>query len=253
MRRLLKTTMILTLALLLAGPALAQEPGKGRGGRGGRGGGGFGPGMLIQNPSVQQELKLTDEEKQKIANAVESINSKHQQERTALRDLQGDERREKGQELGKKVTEETNQALSGILTPEQSKRYKEITLQQEGPRAFSTEEVQKALKLTDDQKDKIKTINEDAAKDMRELFPQGGRRGAGGGGGGGAVDQAAFKELQTKMAAMRKETLDKITSVLTDDQKKSWKDMTGQPFEVKFEPRQGGRRGADKAKEKDKQ
>jgi Spy/CpxP family protein refolding chaperone len=250
MLRLLKTTMILTLMCLLVGPALAQERGQGRGGRGGGFGGG--PGMLIQNSSVQKELKLSDDEIKKIKEAVDGINSKHQEERAALRNLQGDERREKGQELGRKVTEETNQALASILTPEQSKRLKEITLQQEGARAFNGEEVQKALKLTDDQKDKIKTINEDAAKDMRELFPQGGRRGAGGAGGGGAVDAATFKEMQTKMAAIRKETLDKVTSVLTDDQKKAWKDMTGAPFEVKFEPRQGGRRGGDKAKEKDK-
>ncbi len=248
MRRLFKTTFILGLVLLLAGPALAQ---RGQG-RGGRGGGPGGPGMLIQNPSVQKELKLTDDQIQKIKDAGQSIASKRQEERDAIRNLQGDEQREKRQELGKKVAEETNQALAGILKPDQSKRLKEITLQQEGARAFNTEEVQKTLKLTDDQKDKIKTINEDAAKDMRELLPQGGRRGAGGGGGGGVVDPAAFKERMTKVAALRKETMDKVTSVLTDDQKKSWKDMTGEPFEVKFEPGQGGRRGPGRAQEKDK-
>jgi Spy/CpxP family protein refolding chaperone len=244
MRRLLKTTLILGLALLLAGPALAQRGGRGPGG----GGGG-----LVQNQSVQKELKLSEDQIQKVKEAVDGIRSKHQEERTALRSLQGDERQEKSQELNKRVAEETKQALAGILSAEQSKRLKEITLQQEGARAFNGEEVQKALKLTDDQKDKIKTINEDAAKDMRELFPQGGRRG--GGGGGAPPDPAVMKERMTKVAALRKENLEKVTSVLTDDQKKAWKDMTGAPFEVKFEAPQGGRRGGggDKAKEKDKQ
>jgi hypothetical protein len=54
----------------------------------------------------------------------------------------------------------------------------------------------------------------------------------------------------TKMAALRKETMDKVTSVLTEDQKKTWKEMTGQPFEIKFEAPQGGRRGRGQEKDK---
>jgi Spy/CpxP family protein refolding chaperone len=249
MQRALKITFTIGLALLLAGPALAQ---RGQGGGGGRGGFGGGPGNLIQNQSVQKELKLTDEQIQKVKDATQSINEKFRDERAGLRNLQGDERREKGQELGKKIAAETNQALASILKPEQQKRLKEITLQRDGPRAFNTEDVQKSLKLTDEQKDKIKTINEDAAKDMREIFPQGGRRGAGGG-GGGVADANAFKESMTKMAALNKETMDKISSVLTDDQKKAWKDMTGALFEIKLEPPQGGRRGGGRGQEKDKQ
>jgi Spy/CpxP family protein refolding chaperone len=244
MRSVLKTLLVLSLAGLLAGPALAQR-GQGRGGRGGFGG----PDALALNPSVQKELNLSEDQIQKIKDVTQSIRDKHKDESDAVRNLQGDERREKNQELRKKISEETNQALAGILKPEQSKRLKEITLQQRGPQAFNDPEVQKGLNFTEDQKDKIKTINEDAAKDMRELFPQGGgRRGA----GGGAGDQAAFKELMTKAAAIRKETMDKITSVLTEDQKKTWKEMTGQPFEVKYEAPQGGRRGRGPGQEKDK-
>jgi Spy/CpxP family protein refolding chaperone len=228
--------LVLGMSLLLAGPALAQR-GQGRGGFGG----GFGgPGFLLQNPSVQKELKLSDDQIKKITDANQSVRDKYKDEFEAVAKLEGDERREKGQELRKKMTDETNKTLAEILKPEQNKRLKEITLQQEGARAFNDPEVQKALNLTDDQKEKIKTINEDAAKEMGELFPRG-RRGAGG--GGAPPDPSAFKERMTKMAAMRKETLDKVTSVLTDDQKKTWKDMTGAPFEVKFEFPPGGPRG----------
>jgi hypothetical protein len=40
-----------------------------------------------------------------------------------------------------------------------------------------------------------------------------------------------------KMTALRKERLDKALATLTDDQKKTWKELTGEPYEVKFEPR----------------
>ncbi len=217
MRSVCKSMLVLGLALLLAGPALAQR-GQGRGGFGG----GFGgPGFLLQNPGVQKELKLSDDQVKQITQTTESIRDKHRDEFEALGKLEG--------------------------------RLKEITLQQEGARAFNDPEAQKALNLTDDQKEKIKTINEDAAKEMGDLFPPRGRRG--GGGGGAPPDPGAFKERMTKMAAMRKETLDKVTSVLTDDQKKTWKDMTGAHFEVKFEfppggPRGGGRRGGQDKQDK---
>jgi len=250
MRNVCKSMLIVGLALLLVGPALAQR-GQGRGGFGGGGG----PGFLLMNPGVQKELKLSEDQVKKITETNESIRDKHRDEFEALGKLEGDERREKGEELRKKMTDETNKALAEILKPEQNKRLKEITLQQEGARAFNEADVQKALNLTDEQKEKIKTINEDAAKDFRELFPRGRR----GGGGGGPPDQGAFKERMTKMATMRKENLDKVLSVLNDDQKKTWKEITGAPFEVRFEfgpggPRGGGRRGAppDKQDKQDK-
>jgi Spy/CpxP family protein refolding chaperone len=228
--------LVLGMALLLAGPALAQR-GQGKGGGFGGGFGFGGPGFLLMNSSVQKELKLTDDQIKKITDANESVREKHREDFEALGKLEGDERREKGQELRKQMADETNKALAEILKPEQNKRLKEITLQQDGARAFNNPEVQKALNLTDDQKEKIKTINEDAAKEREELFPRGRR------GGGGGFDKDAFKEKMTKMAAMNKETLDKVTSVLTDDQKKTWKDMTGAPFEIKFEFPPGGPRG----------
>jgi Spy/CpxP family protein refolding chaperone len=130
--------LVLGMSLLLAGPALAQR-GQGRGGFGG----GFGgPGFLFQNPGVQKELKLSDNQIKKITDANQSVRDKYKDEFEALAKLEGDERREKGQELRKKMTDETNKTLAEILKPEQNKRLKEITLQQEGARAFNDPEVQ---------------------------------------------------------------------------------------------------------------
>ena len=40
-----------------------------------------------------------------------------------------------------------------------------------------------------------------------------------------------------KMAELRKETLEKAAAKLNDEQQKTWKELIGAPFEVKFEPR----------------
>jgi hypothetical protein len=39
------------------------------------------------------------------------------------------------------------------------------------------------------------------------------------------------------MAELRKETLEKVAAKLNDEQQKSWKELIGAPFEVKYEPR----------------
>jgi len=227
MRATCKVLLVLGVAALLAAPAMAQGQRKG----GGFGRGGFGPGMLLNNKGVQKELKLTDDQTKKVTDALKEVQDKHRDEFTGLQDLQGDERREKMQEIMKKVNEEQTKAISEILSADQVKRLNQIELQNSGPRAFTQEKVQKDLKLTDDQKDKIKTIADDLNQEMQGLR-----------GGGGD-----FQENMKKMASMRKEAMEKITAVLTDDQKKTWKELTGEPYEVKFEQGQfGGRRGKKK-------
>jgi hypothetical protein len=218
------------LVVLAGGLATAQPPQRG-GGRGGFGGGMMtGPGLLM-NKSVQQELKLTDDQIKKIDETVKEVREKHQDEFQALRDASQEERREKGAALMRKVGEETHKALAGVLKPDQEKRFKQIELQVRGAQAFTDPDVQKQLKLTEDQQDKIKTINEDAQKEMRSA-----REGGGGPGG--------FQ----KMAEIRKEAAEKSVSVLSADQKAQWKEMTGAPFEVRFEAPAGGRGGRGGAK-----
>ncbi len=235
-----KTTLIVGLAAWLVSPVAAQPPFGGRGGFGGRG---FGePSILLQNTGVQKELKLSDEQVKKIKDIGQKIGDKHKDDFAALAKVDEQERREKVQKWFKAISEETEKELASVLTPEQSKRLKQISLQMRGSQAFNEEEVQKSLNLTDDQKDKIKTLNEDLGKEMQGLVQPG-------------QDFFKFQEVRQKAATLRKETVEKVVALLTDDQKKAWKEMTGDLFEVKFEAPPGGFRGrrGPLTKEKDKQ
>src|SRR4029077_11046877 len=129
--------------------------------QGGRGGGV----NLLTNKSVQEELKITKEQKEKIDEASKKIQEKYRDDFAKLRDLQGDERREKGAALQKQVTEELTKAAD--LTSEQKKRYGQIQLQQLGTRAFTTADVQKQLNLTDAQKETIKTVLKESADKIK--------------------------------------------------------------------------------------
>ena len=184
------------------------------------------------NKSVQQELKLSEEQVKKIEDTANEIREKHQAELEPLRQLDRQEQRQKAAPIRRKIADETRQALAGVLQPEQQKRLKQIELQQRGARAFQEPKVQDSLKLTDEQKGKINTINEDAARKRREA-----RQGAG---------RGNSPETRSKLTALRKESMEKALAVLTPEQKTTWEEMAGKPFEIKFEGPRGQQRGRNR-------
>jgi Spy/CpxP family protein refolding chaperone len=208
----MKRLMVFALVILGVGAssALAQPP------RGGRGGAGMmgGPMMLLNQPSVQQELKITDEQKLQIQEAAAKLRASA----GSLQGLDPSELQQKRQEMAR----ESERTASKILHRDQMKRLKEIALQVQGARAFSNPDLAKALDLTDEQKEKIK-----ATEGGRGPRPE-----------PGSDPQAA----QKRMEEMHKANLDKVMNILTPDQKAKYKEMTGEPFTGKIEP-PGGRRG----------
>ena len=219
MRTLSKTIVALGLVALMAGPALAQQ-GRG-GGRGGFGGGGIG--MLLTNPGVQQELKLDATQIEKAKEVADKAREKMTASRDSLQSLQGDERFKKMAELNKEVNDEANKSVAAFLSKDQIHRLHQIQHQVQGAQAFSDEHVQTRLKLTDAQKTEIAAINTEAREKMRSIFQD----------AGGDREAAMAKTTE-----LRKETLAKIESKLTDEQKTAYKELLGAPF--KFEPRPGG-------------
>ena len=215
-----KTALSLAVLVLVASVGLAQ-------GRGfpGLGGATDGP-VLILNKSVQDELKLNDDQKadlKKIADKqAETIQKIFEDLRAG-----GTFDRDKIQEAMKKIQEDANKAVAKTvdgLKDDQKKRFKQIQVQVKGIRAFSDDELTKDLKLTDKQKDDIKEQTGDLTKDIAEIFkdlPRG--------------DAKAREEAQKKVADLTKMAMDKITGSLTDAQKKTWKDMNGEKFDLKMD------------------
>ncbi len=210
--RLLFASMGLMVVCALAAScaAAADDPppaNQGRRGQGGRGGGGD----LTSNEKVQADLKLTDDQKDSIKKILASARDNRQ----SLQGLSREERTTKMQEMRK----DQEDKIAAVLTPEQKTRMKEIRLQARGPAALSDKETQEALKLTDDQVNKIKDLNKTMQDAVREAFQ--------GGGGGGGPSQ----EARDKVTKLRTETNEKILAVLTADQKTQFEKMQGTKIE----------------------
>jgi hypothetical protein len=205
MRLVFPMAVALGLALLLAPAAPAQQfmPG---------------PGTLLTNGGVQKELKMDKDQVEKVTQAVTKFRDDHKDELDKVRDPNLS--REERAEVMKKVSEASQKMLADVLKPEQRKRLRQIQLQQQGIIAFADPEVLKALNLTDEQKEKLKAVNDEARQKMQDIFQK------------AAGDR---QEAMKQMAELRKENLASAMKILTDEQKKSWKELTGEPFEVKYE------------------
>jgi hypothetical protein len=209
MGTMFRTCLGVGIFTMLVGPAMAAN--------------GDGPFLaLLSNASVHEELKLDagqiDKAKQVAALARQDLTTA----RHSLQRLDGEEQAKKGRERTAKIYADAHKAVNEFMKPEQVKRLNEITHQVQGAKAFTDEQVQRHLKLTDVQKSDIEEINRQEMHEMRSIFQD--NRGD---------PEGAMK----KMADLHKQTLSKAEAKLTPTQLESWKNLCGAPFEIKYERR----------------
>jgi hypothetical protein len=168
--------------------------------------------MLLAQKSVQEDLKLSDDQVQKVQAAA-------QKQQEAFGETKS----------GNKIEEAAKQAdkeMAAVLTAEQRKRLKEILLQTGGIDTFLSPEVIKELGLTKEQQEEIGSMRERAARDAQAVPKAGKKRG----------------DVRVRYMALSKEATVKVVAMLMPEQKEKWQKMTGKPFqgEITFG---GGRRG----------
>ena len=197
----------------------AQQPGRQGGGKGGL------AAQVLSNTALQDELKVTDAQKEKLKGVADKQAEARKKFGEAFKSAGGD--KEKAKELfaelqkdGEKLQEEIARTVNETLTADQKGRLKQIERQFAGVRAFSNDEMVADLKLDDGQKTKIKGIVEEYGKDVREL-------GGFGGFGKGGFDKEKAAEAQKKREKLEKGAIADIDEVLNDTQRKTWKDLTG--------------------------
>jgi hypothetical protein len=225
------------------------------------GGGGFGgsPVILVQNKAVQEDLKMTEDQAAKVSEWGKEWFPKqmeyYKEKGIEFGGFGGGKGGGKGgfgkidPEMQAKMNDanaELNKMaykdLSGILKDDQIKRLKQIQRQSMNIAAFTDPETVAALKLSDTQKTSVKGITGDFNKDRMAIIQEagGGKGGGKGGFGGFGLDP----ETQKKITKLQKESVGKIVDSLDESQKKTWKDLTGEPFDLtKLQGGFGGKKG----------
>jgi len=178
----------------------------------------LGPPFIVFRDKVLDEIKVSDEQKEKL---FEHVMTQIMETGPFLDSLAeaGEEREKKLNEHRKKAHEKLAKILKEVLKSEQLKRLRGITLQQEGGMALGQEDVQGQLKITQAQMVKFVAITHELQSKVQALVKE-------------AQSGGNPEEIRPKIFKIRGEYAKKLEAVLTDEQTKKWKDMLGEPFDL---------------------
>jgi Spy/CpxP family protein refolding chaperone len=207
------------VVLLAAAASLGQPPDR----RGPVRGGPTLVGML-RHKAVQDELKLTEGQREKVKDVMMGMRDKM---------LELIENGQKEKLPG--VMKELEKGLRKALTAAQYKRLKQVILQVHGLWAMMVPETAKELKLTPAQEKKLLALRDEAEKEIGKLSDKATSR----------------KELQKKLAELHRGANSKALAVLSEAQRGRWKEMIGEPFKgdvPRVLPGAGRRRPGGKGK-----
>jgi len=128
--------------------------------------------------------------------------------------------------LNETVSDEVKKALS--FSAEQSRRFDQISLQAHGLQAFANSTVDEKLKLTNDQKSRIRDIVAATGTSFAGAFNK-------------DASEQERRDARNKRAATQNENMTKVMALLTNDQKQAWKELTGEPIEIQYPAQQSNR------------
>jgi hypothetical protein len=168
--------------------------------------------LLLRQKSVQKELGLG-------ADVIQKITEFTATQSEAARKTVGLGEAARKEEF-EKLARQNEKFLADSLTPQQTKRLEQITMQFTALHQLTRPEMAKELNLSDEQVKKLNDMQTEARKALVEVLQS--PPGAG---------------KNERFARLREETRTRILAVLTDEQKAKVREMAGPPFdgEIVFE------------------
>ncbi len=174
--------------------------------------------FIVFRDRAQDDLKLSAEQKEKLDKELHERIADAMHFFQKLQDAKPAEREKELQAYRRKAHESLTAALKETLKDDQGKRLRQLELQQEGAFALGGE-AGKELKITDDQRKQFMAVVQDLQKKVEPLIKE-------------AQSGGNPEEIRPKVMKIRKEHEARIEAVLTDAQKKQWKEMLGKPLDL---------------------
>jgi len=135
-------------------------------------------------------------------------------------DKKAEERDKELQSYRQKAHEKLTAFLQETLKDEQLKRLRQLELQQEGPFAlFARPDIGKELKITDEQRMQFMAVVQEMQTKIEPLIKE-------------TQSGGNPQEIGPKIKKIKKEQESRIEAMLSDTQKKLWKEMRGKPFDL---------------------
>ncbi|KAA0224223.1 MAG: hypothetical protein DYH07_13045 [Armatimonadetes bacterium ATM1] len=218
MTKWMKVTIPLLVAVLIGSVGQSQVPpgtgGKVSGDKGAASGPQKGQGKMLQdvgaklgtvqllmNPRVQDELNLSQEQREALHSLFEE-----------LRAAKGDQR---GDGKAVEALRQIQDKVESLLSDKQKFRLRQLALQQQGPIALGRPEIAKEVGLNEAQVQEIHNLMRANAEEMRK------------------IKESGQKPDMRVMEERRREMGEKILSLLDPAQFARWKELLGPPFDFK--------------------
>ncbi len=176
-------------------------------------------GPWYRDANVRKALNITDQQLERLNEAYDRLGPRWREDSVRLERLGDRDRAERLRELTQTYRGELARAFGGVLDETQMARYRQLDLQARGWTVFADPEVQKALNLTDEQRARLRELADTSDRTVREL-----------------TDAARTNrdEAVRKYGDFRTRTQEAINAVLTEEQRRAWNRLTGEP--VTFPP-----------------
>lgn len=160
--------------------------------------------FLLRKPAVLDDLEATAEQRQQLAAMIERPNEPFR----GPRELPTDEQRQHILVIAR----EHEAALAVILSADQRQRLGQVALQCQGSRALREPDVARTLKLSAEQKDRLRAIE---GEKFRAFFDR------------TRKDLPATESFEDRVKA----TMQQMLTVLNAEQLQQWQGLTGRPYQ----------------------
>jgi hypothetical protein len=173
--------------------------------------------FLLVREKVQDELKLTREQRDKLEQQLRELVPDAMMFLQKIQELKPAEREKELQAYRSKSQVKMAAVQKATLDDAQRKRLRQLELQREG--LFGDGEIWNELQITTEQRKQFVAAIQQAQKKIQPLMEE-------------AKKSGKADEVRPKVLKVREELQGKLEALLTEAQKTQWKDMLGKPVDL---------------------
>ncbi len=173
--------------------------------------------LLLNIPSVQDELKLDEtrrETSKRIRDEVAAKSRSFYKPLEKLLEVNSEEWEKRRREFEKVSAIETANAIADLLSPEQFQRFKQINLQHRGATTLGDQDIEDAMGLSGHQKSTIIMLIHNYQSESQTID----------------YKNSSKEELKLRFEKRKRALHERITKELTAEQQRRWAKILGPPF-----------------------
>jgi len=173
---------------------------------------------MFSDPGIQKQLNLNNDQLTQLNNSFGTSFGTFNKGLGSMSqlNLSDQQRAQQTQGLTNTFNSQFGTAAQGILNPEQFQRFNQLQLQSRGAAAFSDPQLSQKLNLTQAQQQQLQNIASQEWQQLNQIYNM-----------AGTDPTKATSQYDT----FRKQQAQTINSILTPEQRQTWQQMVGQPYD----------------------